>query len=276
MAYAWVRGEFVEDSSASVSIFDHGLVVGDGAFETIAVLEGRPFALTRHLRRLERTAEGMGLPAPKTEEVAGAITELVHRNGMPFAKIRVTYTAGNAGLGSGRSGEEPVAVVAMQPIEMEPASTQVALAPWPRNERGVLAGLKTTSYAENVVALAWASSRGASEVIFANTVGNLCEGSGSNIFVVKGEQILTPPLSAGPLAGVTRDLVVEGMGVAEVDIPVADLFKSEVTEIFITSTIRMVQGVSRFDDRQFSPAPGAVTVAAQEYFSRLIGRDMDP
>ncbi len=276
MAYAWVRGEFVDDAAASVSVFDHGLVVGDGAFETIAVLDGRPFALTRHLKRLERTAEGMGLPAPKTEEVAGAVTELVHMNGMRFAKIRLTYTAGNAGLGSGRSGEEPLTVVAMQPIEMEPASTQVALAPWPRNERGILAGLKTTSYAENVVALAWANNRGASEVIFANTVGNLCEGSGSNIFVVKGEEIFTPPLSAGPLAGVTRDLVVEGMGASEADIPIADLFKGEVTEIFITSTIRMVQGVSRFDDRQLTPAPGPVTAAAQEYFSRLVGRDMDP
>ena len=91
--------------------------------------------------------------------------------------------------------------------------------PWPRNELGALSGLKTTSYAENVRALAYAAERGGSEAIFANTAANLCEGTGTNIFVVAGGRLITPPLSAGCLAGVTRALVLEWVGAAEEDMP---------------------------------------------------------
>ena len=113
--------------------------------------------------------------------------------------------------------------------------------PWPRNERGALAGLKTTSYAENVVALAEAKRRGATEAVFANLAGHLCEGTGSNVFYVVDGELRTPTLASGCLAGVTRGLVLEWFGGREVDEPIEVL--AEASEIFLASTTRDVQGV---------------------------------
>src|SRR4029453_16325426 len=113
-------------------------------------------------------------------------------------------------LGSARGDAKDgtVTVLTGPPAAWE-ESAAVAIAPWPRNERGATAGLKTTSYAENAIALAWAVERGASEAIFANTTGALCEGTGSNVFVSFDGRLVTPPLSAGCLAGVTRELLLE-------------------------------------------------------------------
>lgn len=277
MTMVWIDGCLEEAASAGVPVFDHGLVCGDGAFETLVVVDGKAFAMTRHLDRLCRTARGMGLPEPDVEAVRKGIDELVASNGVRTAKIRITYTAGTAGLGSSRSKSVvPKTIIATEEVGLEPPTTVLALAPWPRNERGVLAGLKTTSYAENVIGLAWAMEQGANEVLFANTVGNLCEGSGSNLFVVRDGSILTPPLSSGCLAGVTRDLILEGVGASEVDIPISSLSDPSVTEIFVTSTLRMVQGVARVDQRTFGDTPGPVTQRAQHYFAELMRERSDP
>ena len=131
--------------------------------------------------------------------------------------------------------------------------------PWPRNERGALAGLKTTSYAENVVALAEAKRRGATEAVFANLAGHLCEGTGSNVFYVVDGELRTPTLASGCLAGVTRGLVLEWFGGREVDEPIEVL--GEASEIFLASTTRDVQGVEQWDGRDLA-APGPVTAEA--------------
>ena len=121
--------------------------------------------------------------------------------------------------------------------------------PWPRNERGALAGLKTTSYAENVIALARAAEHGATEAIFPNTAGNLCEGTGTNVFYVVDGELRTPTLDAGCLAGVTRALILEWFGGREVDEPVEVLERA--SEIFLASTTRDVQGVHTCDGRSY-------------------------
>jgi len=276
MAWAWIDGALVSAEEARIPITDHGLVVGDAAFETLIVVGGRAFAIRRHLERLERTAVGMGLARPDLGAIREGVEAVVEANGYPQAKVRVTYTAGDGELGSGRVGGPTRAIVAEAPIEVEPPACEVELAPWPRNERGVLAGLKTTSYAENVVALAWARARGASEVLFGNLAGNLCEGSGSNVFVVRDGQVLTPPLSAGPLAGVTRALLLERFEAKEEDIPLEVLDDDDTTEVFVTSTLRFVQGVARLGQRRFSEAPGPVTRRAQALFAELVAGDIDP
>ena len=120
--------------------------------------------------------------------------------------------------------------------------------PWPRNERGALAGLKTTSYGENVVALAYAAERHASEAIFANIAGNLCEGTGSNVFYVLDGELRTPTLASGCLAGISRALVLEWYGGREVDEPV-DVLR-EASEVFLVSTTRDVQAVRACDGRR--------------------------
>jgi branched-chain amino acid aminotransferase len=137
----------------------------------------------------------------------------------------------------------------------------------------VLAGLKTTSYAENVVALAAARERGASEAIFANTVGNLCEGTGTNIFCVYDGELVTPTLGSGALAGVTRGLVLAWFGAVERDVPLERL--AEADEVFLTSTTRDVQPVHRVDERELS-APGEVTAAVAKTFAERAGEDLDP
>jgi branched-chain amino acid aminotransferase len=167
-------------------------------------------------------------------------------------------------------------VVAARQLDPVPPVVDVVTVPWPRNERGALAGLKTTSYAENVRALAEAHRQGAGEAVFANTAGRLCEGSGSNIFVVLGDRLLTPPLSAGCLAGISRGLIIErsGMEVEQRDLPVEAL--GEASEAFLTSAIRDVQAVRDVNGRRLGPAPGPVTQAVSRAYAALLADDPDP
>ena len=145
--------------------------------------------------------------------------------------------------------------------------------PWPRNERGALAGLKTTSYAENVVALAYAAERGASEAIFANLAGHLCEGTGSNVFYVVDGELRTPTLASGCLAGISRALLLEWYGGREVDEPVEVLAEAE--EIFLVSTTRDVQAVHALR-RPGARGPGPVTAECQRGVGGAGGRGRRP
>ena len=111
---------------------------------------------------------------------------------MEPARVRITVTGGSGPLGSERTGAEPTCIVAVGPFPAAAATADVTVVPWKRNENGALTGLKTTSYAENVLALEYAKERGGAEAIFANTVGDLCEGTGSNIFVVLDGHLLQP------------------------------------------------------------------------------------
>ena len=176
-------------------------------------------------------------------------------------------------MGSGRGDGEATLVVAYSAIEPVPPTTSVTTVPWPRNERGATAGLKTTSYAENVIALAHARERGSSEAIFATTTGHLCEGTGSNVFYVVDGELRTPTLDSGCLAGVTRALVLEWYGGREVDEPLE--VAREADEAFLVSTTRDVQAIARWDDREL-PAPGPVTAEAVETWRRREALDIDP
>ena len=175
---------------------------------------------------------------------------------MPLGRLRITVTAGPSPMGSGRGSGAPTVIVVAAPMDPNPETTTVVTVPWPRNERAALAGMKTTSYAENVVALAAAQEKGATEAVFANLQGHLCEGTGSNVFYVVDGELRTPTLAGGCLAGVTRRLVLEWVGGVEVDEPIE--VAAGADEIFLVSTTRDVQGVTRWDDRELE-APGPVT-----------------
>ena len=272
----WVNGEMLDTDDSQVGAFDRGLTVGDGVFETIAVRAGRPLAVTRHLARLVRSALALGLPAPETGSLRAAVEEVTAAGGSTDAVIRVVYTSGTGPLGSDRSDSTPTAAVLLGPAPERPPTADVITVPWPRNERGALVGIKTTSYAENVLALAEARGHGASEAIFANTAGNLCEGSGTNVFLVLDGRLLTPPLSAGCLAGVTRSLVVErcGLDVVERDVPITALAGAE--EAFLTSATRNVQAIRAVDGRALASCPGPRTQAAAAAYSQLQATDPDP
>ncbi|WP_406413283.1 aminodeoxychorismate lyase [Streptomyces halstedii] len=270
----WVDGGLRDADDARVSVLDHGLTVGDGVFETVKITRGRPFALTRHLDRLTRSARGLGLPDPDTDEVRRAVGAVVEANPVPLARLRITYTGGLSPLGSDRGDAGPGLYVALGEAVRRPDSTAVITVPWTRNERGALTGLKTTSYAENVVALARAHERGASEALFPNTAGRLCEGTGSNVFVVLDGELHTPPVSSGCLAGITRALVAGWTGARETDLPQDVLERAD--EIFLTSTLRDVQAVHAVDGRAVPGAPGPVTAKAMRIFDERAADDLDP
>ncbi|WP_069814126.1 aminotransferase class IV [Streptomyces sp. TP-A0874] len=270
----WVNGGLRDVATAQVSVFDHGLTVGDGVFETVKAVDGRPFALTRHLDRLASSARGLGLPEPDREQVRRACAAVLEANPMPLGRLRITYTGGFSPLGSERGAEGTTLVVALGQASRRPDTTAVVTVPWTRNERGALSGLKTTSYGENVVALARAHENGASEAIFGNTVGQLCEGTGSNVFVVLDGELYTPPLSSGCLAGITRALTAEWTGAKETDLPLDVLERAE--EVFLTSTLRDVQAVHRADGRELAGAPGPVTAEAMRIFAERAAADPDP
>ncbi|MBD0739953.1 aminotransferase class IV [Streptomyces sp. CBMA29] len=270
----WVDGGLRDTADATVSVLDHGLTVGDGVFETLKAVEGRPFAATRHLERLARSARGLGLPEPDQDEVRRACDAVLAANPMPLGRLRITYTGGPSPLGSDRGDAGTTLVVALGEASVRPDTTAVVTVPWARNEKGALSGLKTTSYGENVVALARAHEHGASEALFANTRGRLCEGTGSNVFVVLDGRLLTPPLASGCLAGITRELVIDWTGAQETDLPLDVLDRAE--EIFLTSSLRDVQGVHRTDGRQLSAAPGPVTAKAMRIFAERAAADANP
>lgn len=271
----WVNGTVVESAEALVSVFDHGLTVGDGVFETAKIVDGVPFALTRHLERLTASARGLGLPEPDLDLVRHAIEETLTENDTSAPlRLRITYTGGISPLGSDRGDGAPTLVVAVAPMRNWPASSAVATVPWTRNERSATAGLKTTSYAENVVALAHAHANGAAEALLANTAGDLCEGTGTNVFLVLAGQVVTPPLSSGCLAGVTRALVLEWTDAVERDVAMSELSRAD--EVFLTSSTRDVHGVHGVDGRALGGAPGTVTSQVAAVFAQRAGADPDP
>lgn len=269
-------GQLVDASQARVSVLDHGFTVADGVFETLKVTGGVAFAVSRHLDRLERSAAGMGLPAPDRDRVRVAIAETIAANAEALGelgRLRVTFTAGEAPLGSDRGEAGPTLVIAASPMKPWPESAAVVTVPWPRNERSPLAGIKSTSYAENVLALAQAHDHGAGEALMGDTRGRLCEGTGSNVFVVVDGRLITPTLDTGCLPGVTRALVLEWSSAIEEDVPFESLKDAE--EVFITSSTRDVQPVHRIDGRSL-PAPGPVTGAVLAEFARRSQADVDP
>jgi branched-chain amino acid aminotransferase len=271
MSKVWISGSVCDEDDARVSPFDHGLLTGDGVFETVRAYGGVCFALDRHLDRLDVSARGLGLDMPDRGELERAVGEVLSANGLTDARVRITLTGGRSPLGSVRGSDGPLVIVAaMRHVEYAP-DVAVAIAPWPRNERSAVAGLKTTSYAENVVALAWAREQGAEEALFLNLAGNLCEGTGTNLFLEVDGRLVTPPLSAGCLAGVTRAVVIEAVGdIEERDVRPEDL--AAASEAFLTSTTREVHPIRTVDGRTLPTCAGPLTTAAAEAVRNLVAR----
>lgn len=292
----WVNGQRVDEGPA-IAALDHGVTVGDGVFETAKIVDGQVFARTRHHDRMDRSLAGLGLPALDRDRVDEGIKAVLADGPIAFGRLRYTVTGGPGPLGSDRlDGPMTYIVTAGEQPAPAPATT-VAVVPWIRNERAATVGLKTTSYAENVIALAAAKELGGTEAIFANGAGQLCEGTGSNIFIIRDGVIHTPPLGAGPLAGITRELTIEwcreeGLEVREETLPLSVL--GEADEAFLTSSTRDVQGIDTvrvvtdrqtlagalaavdLPERELPGAAGPVTSRAAGIFARLGAERMDP
>jgi branched-chain amino acid aminotransferase len=274
----WVDGTLVDPAAPAVSAVDHGVTVGDGAFETAKIDGGVPFAVSRHLRRLDRTMAGLGLPPADHDRIREGMDAVLAGEPVEFGRLRFTVTGGRGPLGSDRHDSALTHIVTAVPHARPGAHGAVVTVPWVRNERAATAGLKTTSYADNVIALAAAKEHGAVEAIFANTRGELCEATGSNVFVVVDGVVRTPPLSSGCLAGITRELVLEwcaheGLALVEEAMPLDVLQRAD--EVFLTSSIKDVFPVSAVDGRAL-PAPGPVTGRVADVWARHADKGMDP
>ncbi|MBX9246052.1 aminotransferase class IV [Actinotalea ferrariae] len=278
----WADGRLRDAAEPVLSAVDHGVTVGDGVFETCGVVRGSAFALTRHLARLVRSARGLGLEEPDLDAVrTGVDAVLAERPGA--GRVRITVTAGLGPLGSGRTpGAQTVLVVAGPAAP--PAPVRLARVPWTRNEGSAVAGLKTTSYAENVVALGAATRQGADEAVLANTRGALCEGTGSNVFVERGGELLTPELGSGCLAGITRELVLEWS--AEAGLPVREASAEELpyaaldgaltgdAHLAISGSVRTFVPVVALDGQAVPVGPLTERVAA--LYREREALDVDP
>jgi branched-chain amino acid aminotransferase len=270
----WVNGDLLTDPDGpALAARDHGVTVGDGVFEVIKVVDGRMFAVDLHLERMTRSARGLGLPDPDLDAVRAGTAAVLEGEPLTLGRVRITWTGGLSPLGSDRGDGPSSLVVIAAPMDPWPDTTAVCTVPWPRNERGALAGLKTTSYGENVRALAHARLHECSEAVFKNLQGHLCEGTGTNVFYVVDGELRTPSLASGCLAGITRALVLDWYGATEVDEPL-EVLTEQASEIFLSSTTRDVQAVRRWNDRELG-APGPITTevrkAWQERESELLG-----
>ncbi|MEX0992765.1 MAG: aminotransferase class IV [Solirubrobacterales bacterium] len=271
---AWLNGELVDDAAALVPITDKGFLVGDGVFETLRAYEGAAFALREHVERLAHSAGVMGIELPALAELEAAVEATVAANELSEARVRVTVTSGDGPAGLGRGEGRPTALVTATPLPDWPATARAVISPWPRNERSVLAGVKTTSNAENIVKLAHARREGADEAISVNLAGNLCEGTSSNVFIVRGTHVSTPSLDAGCLAGITRDHVLALDAVAPLEIAEENVSASELRdadELFLTSSTRELQPLVKLDGHAIGDGePGPITRRLAAAFSEMV------
>ena len=283
----YVNGQLVDSQCAAISVFDHGFTVADGVFETLKFNSGQAFAITRHLRRLENSANGLGINCPPLDEIKHAIG-LVSKANQHIAngRMRITVTSGQGPLGSDRSNSKSTLVISVAEQKPWPESSEVLIVPWIRNEKSPLVNLKTTSYAENVYALDVAHKQGFTEAIFLNSQGLVTEGTGSNIFIVKDGQVLTPGLSSGLLPGITRELLIEWAGtkfeVFEKDLNEADLYEAD--ELFLTSSTRDIHPITRLaklveSNEVIAPRTlkvGSITQELREIFQDKSSEQINP
>lgn len=275
--HVWLDGELLPLADAGVSVLDRGLLLGEGCFETLQAVDGEPFALRRHLERLRVASGVLGIELAWTDdELRSAVHEVLDADPVarsPRTRLRITLTGGPAPLGPGTPAEpSPSVLVTCGPLAAPPSTAIARTSPWPVNERSPLAGVKHSSRAELVLALAHAHAQGADEALLANTAGALVEGTGSNVFVVVDGHLLTPARSSGCLPGVTRSLVLEVTDAEEADLPLSVLASCD--EAFLTSSTRGVHPLSEIDGRRLEVGP--VTRSAVDAYAQLAASSSDP
>ena len=274
---SWVNGSLIEPGNGVILPNDHSVIVGDGVFETLQVFNGQPFALTRHLKRLKKSSEGLALTPPDEDRIKEAI-DAVLKADSEAGVIRITWSSGLGTLGSARGNSPGTLIVSTQERKIWPTSESLHIVPWPRNERGALTGLKTTSYAENVLALETAHRHDCDEALFLNTTGVLCEGTGTNIFLVIDEELVTPPISSGCLAGITRELVIEiarenGLKAFEKPFSLTDVYSAD--EAFVTGTFGGLTPVTKVDGRTIADGKiGSATLLLQGLYKEAINAEV--
>ena len=277
-----VNGVRVADGAPHVSARDRGLTLADGLFETMRVVHGRVFQLSEHFARLVAGLLTLRMAPPSGihEWIANAVREA----GIADAALRVTITRGSGGAGlMPPAAGPPTVLITVSPMpqfgDVHARGLSAHIAGGRRNEKGRLTGVKTLSYTENVIALLEARERGADEALLLDTEDHLSEASASNLFLVSGSALLTPPTTCGALPGITRATVSElarqaGLTVVE-QVCMPDALAS-ADEAFLTSSLRGLAPLVRVDGRQVGAGtPGPVTWQLMAMHSALVEREPD-
>jgi branched-chain amino acid aminotransferase len=267
----WLDGKWYDRETARVSVFDHGLLYGDGVFEGIRVYGGKIFRLQEHLDRLYDSAQAIWLtiPMPKAEMVA-ITEEAVRRSGLGEAYIRhiVTRGVGDLGLDPRKCPRATVIIIvdtiALWPPQVYETGLRLITAGTPIPHREALSPrVKSLNYLPHIMAKTEGIVAGMDDVLMLDSAGFVAEASGCNIFVVKGRTIRTPPAYAGILRGVTRDVVIDlarGAGYAMTEEPINRYDVYTADEVFFTGTAAEVVGIREVDGRRIGAGkPGPVT-----------------
>jgi len=277
----YLNGEFYSKDEAKVSVFDHGLLYGDGVFEGIRIYRNRVFRLDRHLARLFRSAKYIALEIGKTEEeLSEIVLETCRRNGLSDGYIRLVVTRGAGTLGlSPSSCPEPtlfciVDKLAIYPKEFYEKGLAVLTVSTRRNNVDALdPQLKTLNYLNQILATLEARRSGFEEALMLNAQGFVAEAAADNIFLVRGNRLLTPATSVGALPGITREAVMElasvlGLSCAETNITLQEVYNAD--ECFLSGTAAEVAPVVEVDSRKIGDGiPGTVTRRIMDEFHAL-------
>ena len=282
MAYqVWINGKLLPPEQATVSVYDHGLLYGDGVFEGIRSYAGKVFRMEAHLDRLWYSAKAILLEIPYTKaELAAAIEQTLEVNGIVDGYIRVVITRGSGTLGiDPKKCNEPRVIVITDSIELYPAEDyenglEIVTVSTIRNHAAALSPrIKSLNYLNNILAKIEGHQAGCKEALMLNHKGEVAECTGDNIFLVRDGRLLTPPIDAGILEGITRDAVIElarksGMPVEEIPLTRHDIYVAD--ECFLTGTAAEVIPVVKVDSRPIGDGkPGKITRDLIERFHKL-------
>lgn len=276
----YLNGKLVEKENAKISVFDHGLLYGDGVFEGIRSYNNLIFRLKDHIDRLYRSAQAIMLEVPLAKEkMVGAIVKTLRANKLKDAYIRVVVSRGEGDLGlDPRKCRQPTLFIitdsiALYPEELYKKGLDIVTVPTRRNINEALSPqIKSLNYLNNIMAKIEAINFKVEEALMLTNEGYLCECTGDNIFLVKGSKLLTPPTSVGILAGITREAVLEiakkrNIIVGEEMLTRYDLFNAE--EVFLTGTAAEIIPVVKIDARTVGNGkPGRITLSLTEDFRK--------
>ncbi len=277
----YISGKLVPQAEATVSVFDHGLLYGDGVFEGLRAYGGRVFRLAEHVRRLYESAQAIWLSIPLSqEEFCGAINETVVANGIQDGYVRavVTRGAGTLGLDPNRCSNPQVIIIAdaiaLYPDELYEMGLEIVTVSVIRNHPAALnARIKSLNYLNNILAKIEGLQAGCIEALMLNHKGEVAECTGDNIFLVRDGVLYTPPLDAGILAGITRQAVIELAEAAGTEVKQVPLTKHDVyvaDECFLTGTAAEVIAVVKIDSRSIGAGkPGPMTLDLKKRFHEL-------
>lgn len=282
----FLNGEFVKASQAKVSVYDHGFLNGDGIYETIRVCQGNLFQFEQYMERLFVSLEALQIESPYDKDVFLKTAKmLINMNGMEDAVLRIVITRGEGDFGLERSlCSHPSVLIAVSPYKAYPDkfydngvfASIVSVRKPPK--QSLPSDISSLSRLNNMLAKEEAKSKNCFEAIMLNLEGYVAEGSESNVFCIRGGQLLTPDISCGALKGVTRQIVMNlacsiGLDVCEVFLTPQELKSS--SECFLTSTLFGIMPVIGIEDERIgTPKPGEITKVLMQKYANLIRKQV--